>query len=132
LHKGCILESVRYNDEEAAGMATGTMQRESVEEKSERLRDEGRVSMMGNRYEVRGDHGTYVVEMSCGEWRCPCPARGDCAHAVAVRAEWEIEATKRWAGRTGIPRALAAEVMEALTADQGRRLRRAVENIAAA
>ncbi|MDP9438532.1 MAG: hypothetical protein M3P49_07290 [Actinomycetota bacterium] len=113
-------------------MASSTRQRESIEEKSERLRDEGRVSRMGNRYEVQGDHGTYVVEMRGGEWRCPCPARGDCAHAVAVSAEWEIEATKRWAGWTGIPQALAAEVMEAFTADQGRRLRRAVENIAAA
>ncbi len=104
--------------------------RESIEEKGERLLREARVEMRWNGYVVRGDHGTYVVETICGEWRCPCPARGDCGHAVAVRAEWEREATKRWALRTGIPRALATEVMEALTTDQGRRFRRAVEGIA--
>lgn len=34
---------------------------------------------------VRGDGGTYETRHDPGGWHCSCPARGRCAHALALR-----------------------------------------------
>jgi uncharacterized Zn finger protein len=65
------------------------MSRESPEQKAARYLAEGRVviSTAGPGYvdaTVRGDGEVYKVGYRRGSWFCSCPARGRCAHLLAV------------------------------------------------
>lgn len=65
------------------------MARETVDGKARRLLAEGRVLISdGGRKRVlasvAGESAVYVVAYSAGSWWCSCPARGRCAHRVAV------------------------------------------------
>ena len=66
------------------------MTRENAEEKGKRYLLEGRVTIAQALAErvvatVRSDAGAiYEVTHRRGGWACTCPARGRCAHLVAV------------------------------------------------
>jgi hypothetical protein len=68
----------------------------SIAEKASRLLVEGRVLIAcgenGIVAVVRGDHGVYRLVREPDRWRCLCPARGTCAHVVAVGLVTGIEA----------------------------------------
>ena len=59
-----------------------------IAEKATRLLLEGRVLVTcgehGIEAVVQGDHGVYRLVREPDRWRCLCPARGVCAHVVAV------------------------------------------------
>lgn len=59
-----------------------------IREKAERLLVTGRVLIAcgndGLTATVEGDHGTYMLVREGDRFRCTCPARRTCAHAVAV------------------------------------------------
>lgn len=67
-----------------------------VAEKAARLLLEGRVLVAcgenGIEAVVAGGHDTYRLVRESGRWRCVCPARGICAHVVAVGIVTGIEA----------------------------------------
>jgi len=63
--------------------------RETIAEKALRYLGEGRVAVEyadGEtvRATARGSDAVYRVGFSGGVWACDCPARGRCAHLVAV------------------------------------------------
>ncbi len=65
------------------------MTRESVEAKGRRYLVEGRLvveHVAGDeiRARCRGGGAVYELGFSGGEWWCGCPARGRCAHLVAL------------------------------------------------
>jgi len=58
-------------------------------EKAKKLAESNRIEYLGDkRYNVIGDHGTYmVVESPDGKISCSCPGyrnRGRCSHSIAV------------------------------------------------
>jgi hypothetical protein len=59
----------------------------NVQAKAERLLCDGRVIVScevdGITATVSGDHATYRLLLTESGWRCPCPARGLCAHLIA-------------------------------------------------
>ena len=63
--------------------------RETIDAKARRYLAEGRVTVeyadSGTvRASCRGSVAVYRVGFGGGVWRCDCPARGRCAHLVAV------------------------------------------------
>ena len=60
----------------------------AIRAKAERLLLSGKVvitcSEDGITATVTGDHDTYRLLLTESGWRCPCPARGLCAHIVAT------------------------------------------------
>ena len=65
------------------------MSRESVDAKARRYLAEGRVTVEYADAETvhataRGSDAVYLAGFSGGVWACDCPARGRCAHLVAV------------------------------------------------
>ena len=64
--------------------------RESVEEKARRYLAEGRVVVeLVSEDEIcarcRGGGAIYKLGLEGGEWFCSCPARGRCAHLLALQ-----------------------------------------------
>lgn len=56
----------------------------AIRKKALRLVVDGAVSINIAGY-VKGDHGSYVVAIRDGDYKCDCPARTpNCAHVVAV------------------------------------------------
>jgi hypothetical protein len=60
----------------------------AIHAKAQRLLLAGRVVITcevdGITATVSGDNGTYRLLLTESGWRCPCPARGLCAHVVAT------------------------------------------------
>jgi uncharacterized Zn finger protein len=66
-----------------------TILSERVTGRAEQLLIGGRVAVMrvdrgAIQARVLGDHGNYVVAGDSSGLRCSCPARGECAHLLAV------------------------------------------------
>jgi hypothetical protein len=66
------------------------MARESTHEKARRYLGEGRlvVERAGDgivRARCRGGGAEYELGFAAGEWWCSCPARGRCAHLLALQ-----------------------------------------------
>jgi hypothetical protein len=68
---------------------------ESVRAKAERLLVGGHIKVIctdgGIAATVVADHDTYRLVREPDRWRCLCPARGTCAHAVAITLVAHIE-----------------------------------------
>jgi len=65
------------------------MAREGAADKARRYLVEGRVTIVhvsGPRVlaYVRGDGAVWRCEANGSDWVCPCPAKGRCAHLLAV------------------------------------------------
>jgi hypothetical protein len=65
--------------------------REGIESKGRRLLLEHRLRVLSVhagriRAECRGSDAVYRLGFSEGHWWCHCPARGRCAHLVALQA----------------------------------------------
>jgi hypothetical protein len=58
----------------------------AVFEKAQRLVAEERVAPFPQDkvFEVRGDHGTYLVVIGAGHLYCSCPAHCECSHIAAA------------------------------------------------
>jgi uncharacterized Zn finger protein len=60
----------------------------AIRAKALRLLEAGRVVVTcdddGIGATVEGDHDRYRLTLTSSGWRCPCPARGVCAHLIAV------------------------------------------------
>lgn len=56
-----------------------------LQQKANRLVDEGRVALAGETATVTGDHGTYELRRHGGKWQCPCESHlRKCSHVLAV------------------------------------------------
>lgn len=67
------------------------MVREDAASKAARYLGEGRViveavSASEVTASVRGSGAVYRVTFRHGSWACPCPARSECSHLLAVKA----------------------------------------------
>jgi uncharacterized Zn finger protein len=65
------------------------MSRESADAKARRYLSEGRVTVVAVAVEhvdaiVKGDAALWRVTYRRGGWHCPCPAKGRCAHLLAL------------------------------------------------
>jgi uncharacterized Zn finger protein len=63
---------------------------ETVEQKARRYLAEGRlvVALVAPdeiRARCRGGGAEYELGLEAGEWSCSCPARGRCAHVIALQ-----------------------------------------------
>ena len=61
-----------------------------VQAKADALLAGGRVTLFLVKFgqvhaEVRGESGPHLVALRAGYWECDCPARGQCAHLLAVQ-----------------------------------------------
>lgn len=60
----------------------------AIKAKAMRLLEAGRVVVRcgddGISAVVAGDHDVYKLQLTPSGWRCPCKARADCSHRLAV------------------------------------------------